>query len=234
LTTRDILCLLLLVMLSGCGSLIGGPTSTPDRMAGTVILTAPPEGAVIYASALYIAGTLDEVPEKALLVRLVKPDGAIIAQSRIDAVEGEWSTEIIHGYSGEPTPVTVEVVPATAAEAGVLASRSILFGTLSERPEGAFINLITPQDGIEVGGDEVMVMGTASGLEENTLLVELIDSAQTVLDSEAVTLAGRYPIDEIPWSAALMPGEYRGNAVLRVTGGEIEQRITVIVTDNAG
>jgi uncharacterized protein YceK len=226
--------LFVVFILSGCGSITGGPTPTPDPIAGEVTLVSPPQGSVIYASTVYVSGSLAGIDRKSLLVRLMKPDGGVIAQARIEATEGEWGAEIIHGYTGEPTPVTVEVVPAIAAEAGVLAQSQILFGVLSERPEGAFINILTPQDGVEVGGDTVQIMGTASGIEGNTLLVELIGDSGEVIESETIVLMSRYAIDETPWTAALTPGEYRGNAVLQVTGGEVIERLTVLVGESAG
>jgi hypothetical protein len=229
-----VLLLFVVFILCGCGSIIGGPTPTPDPMAGEVTLLSPSQGSVIYASTVYVSGTLAAVEQKSLLVRLIKPDGGVIAQARVEANAGEWRTEIIHGYTGEPTLVTVEVVPAIAAEAGVLAQSDILFGVLSERPEGAFINILTPQDGLEVGGDTVQIMGTASGIEGNTLLVELIGDSGEVIGSETISLTGRYPIDETPWTAALTLGEYRGNAVLQVTGGEVVERLTVLVGESAG
>lgn len=223
---------LIVLCISACNGL---PASTPDPMAGTVTLDSPPDGAVIYASALGVSGTLADVAAKPLLVRLIKPDGGVIAQARVEAQQGEWSTEIIHGYTGEPTRVTVEVLPAQAVEAGILASSGIIVASLSERPDGAFINVVLPQDGTEIGGDEVLVMGTASGFPQNQLLVELVDSSGIVLDFETVTLRSRYAIDEIPWELSLTPQAYHGNAVVRVSAeGEVLDTIAVIVTDAAG
>jgi hypothetical protein len=229
---------ILILTLSACGGL-GGASPTADPMAMTVTLNAPPDGAVIYASALYVAGTLADAPDSGsvpLLIRLRKPDGSVIAQARVETTPGDWSAEMIHDYSGDPTRAVVEVLPAVSGtgEAGVFASSEIVLGKLSERPEGAFITLIAPEDGREIGGDEVQVMGTVSGVSAEALDVTLVDSNAQVLDTQTAVIAGRYPIDEIPWTVSLTPGEYRGNAIITVSGGSLSEQITVIVTDSAG
>lgn len=233
--SRIMLTLLCVGLLCACGVIDPGPTPTPNPLSGTVTLTAPPEGAVIYASALYVAGTLTDVPAKNLLVQLVDEQQAIIAQAAVNASGSSWSTEIIHGYTGDPAQVTVQVVPAEAPTVGILASTQIVFAPLRERPEGAFVNVLTPEDGVEVGGDEIFVAGTASGIPENSFKVELIGSSGEILASQFILLAGRYPIDEIPWSTTLQPGEYRGNALLKITFPDgTEQISAVIIGASAG
>jgi hypothetical protein len=227
------LCLSLFI--TGCTAL-SGPTPTPDPLAGTVSLITPPDGAVIYASALYVAGTLADVPSKALLVRLRTPGDEIIAEARVDAVQGEWSMEIVHGYTGAPTPAVVEVLPFDVPSAEPFSSAQILFAALEDRPEGMFVTLITPEDGREVGGDEVLVSGTASGIPERTFNVTLTNSSGQILDTQPVTLSGRYEIDEYPWEIPLQTQEYEGNAVLSVTtpDGEELAAISVIMSSAAG
>ena len=230
--------LLLMLVTVGCGALPGGPTPTPDPLAGTVTLTTPPDGAVIYASALYVAGTLADVPSKTLMVRL-RADDQVLAQARVDAAQGEWSVEIVHGYNGMPTPVTVEVVPFDAPEAGVLASSQVMFASLDDRPEGSFVILLSPEDGREIGGDEVLVSGTASGIPGRTFTVSLTDSNSQTLDTKMVTLSGRHEIDEYPWEVALQTQGYVGNAVIRVTAGDDPEAeplaaISVVMTSAAG
>lgn len=229
--------LLVVVGLTGCGVLNPGPTPTPDPLTGTVILTAPPEGAVIYASALYVAGTLTDSPANSLLIRLKEADGSMLAEASTVVVDGAWSLELVHGYDSttEPLPVTVEVVPAAAPEAGVFASRGILFAPLAERPEGTFVQIITPEQGTEVGGEELPVSGTASGIEGMRFTVDLVDSRGGILSSQVVELAGRYPLDELPWQVVLNPGETTGNAIIRITLPDgTTQNIPVILTEAAG
>ncbi|HEX2622065.1 MAG TPA: hypothetical protein VHL11_18035 [Phototrophicaceae bacterium] len=226
---------LLCSLLCACGVLNPGPTATPDPLDGKVALISPPAGSVIYASALYIAGTLADVPTKALLVRVVDDNQTVIAQARVDAISGDWSTELIHGYSGDPNPVTVQIVPAIAPDAGVLASSQIVFAPLADRPEGTFVTIATPTDGTELGGDSIPVTGTASGIPENAFMVDLLDSSQQILAHQQITLAGRYPVDEIPWSTTLVPGDYIGNAIIRITLPDgMEQSIAVVITSTAG
>jgi hypothetical protein len=231
----QIICVGLILFINGCAAL-GGPTPTPDPLAGTVNLTTPPDGAVIYASALYIAGTLADVPSKTLLVRLRTTEAQTIAEVRVDAVQGEWSTEIVHGYTGPPTPVVVEVLPFEVQSAEPFASSQILFAALEDRPEGMFVTLLTPEDGREVGGDEILVSGTASGIPERTFTVTLTNSNGQILDTQTVTLSGRYEIDEYPWETTLQTQDYEGNAVINVTTPDGEQlvAISVIMTSAAG
>jgi hypothetical protein len=230
-----LICILLVWIVTGCAAL-GGPTSTPDPLSGTVTLTTPPEGAVIYASALYVAGTLADVPSKSLLIRLRTPENEIIAESRVDAVQGDWSTEIVHGYTGAPNPVTVEVVPLDAPSAEPFARSQIFFAALEDRPDGMFVTLITPEDGREIGGDDVLVSGTASGIPDRTFNVSLTNSNGQVLDTQTVTLSGRYDIDEYPWEVTLQTQANEGNAVIRITTADGEElaAISVIMSSAAG
>lgn len=210
-----------------------GPASSP--LDGRVTLTGPPDGAVIYASALRVSGTLADVDEKVLLVRLSDPDATVISEASVNAEAGDWAIELVHDYSGEPVEVLVEVLPADAPDAGVMAAASILMAGLEHRPDGAFGDVIFPNQGTAVGGDQIVVTGRASGLPDQTFTVELVASDGTVLDSQTVTLAGPFALDDLPWQVDLSLTDYTGNAVVTVRfSDELTETIAVLVTDAAG
>ncbi|MBC8099192.1 MAG: hypothetical protein H7Y11_07095 [Armatimonadetes bacterium] len=219
-------------LLTACGA--ATTTTTP---VASVTLSAPPDGAVIYASALDVAGVYSGTPPNTRLsVLVVDATGQSIARSSIDATaDAPWSLEVVHGYTGDAQPMTVQVL---APDGAVLASSTVLFAPLSERPDGAFITLLTPENGRTIGGDAVLVSGTASGIRDNRLTLTLTGDDGSTVATQSVTLAGRYPMDELPWSATLPLGDYTGNAILRATyhDGQREQTesLSVSVTGSAG
>ncbi len=205
----------------------------PNALSGTVTVSFPPEGAVIYASALHVAGTLADVPEQALLVRVVDANGGSLSETPLTARGGAWSLDIIHGYSGEARAVTVEVRAAAEPDAGVMASARVTLAALEHRPEGAFVDVISPQDGMELGGDLLEIHGRVSGYE--TVRVALVGSDGTVIASGTAENGSPYRIDEIPWRVELPNPGFTGTASLTVYGDDtLAQRLTVIMSAAAG
>lgn len=223
LALRVITWILFVGVLAACGS--GG--------RGTVTLTSRLEGAVVYSSVLYVAGNAQGV--EGLRFQLVSADGRLLAETTLQPVAETWSIELVHGYSGDPMPVTVSIWPLVSDGQAAYTMANLTLAALEHRPEGAFAYVVTPQQGDSMGGDLIMVSGRASGQTSYAITVTLADSSGTVLDSQNDSFETPYPQDELGWQVALNPREYVGEAVLTVDyGGGQSERITITLSAAAG
>ena len=62
--------------------------------------------------------------------------------------------------------------------------------------------------------------GRASGLEDRAFTVELVGGDGAVIDAVDIVLPPGYVADDLPWQAAIDPGEATGSAILRITGSD--------------
>lgn len=227
-TVFIVLLSLFAVLISACGA-SGGDSNA-------VTLTSPVNTSVIYASSVYIAGTANGTGD--LLVQLILPDETVLTETRINNPDGEFSTEVIHGYDGDPSEVLVRVLPAdtdTTEEPTLLAESSILLASIENRPEGAFADVLSPQPGDNVGGDRVEVFGRASGIENREFTVELMSSNGDVIDTQTVTLSSPYAIDDVPWRTELSLNEFTGSALIKVNfSDELQVDVPVDISSAAG
>jgi hypothetical protein len=215
------------VLLAGCA---------PQGKTGTVTLDSPPDGAIIYSSALTVAGTAQGVNSGGFIVTVTDSAGRVIARKAAADRDSAFEYELVHGYSGEPIPVSVTVTDADAPADPPYATRSITLASIEHRPDGIYVDVLAPQLGDEIGGDEIQVHGRASGLAERTFTVELVGGDGAVITSAAVTLPPGYVADDLPWSAALQPGEATGSALVRVVapdGAELSI-VPVVLSQAAG
>lgn len=203
-----------------------------DGGRGTVTLTSRTEGAVVYSAALYVAGNAQGVD--GLRLQLINADG-LLTETTLQPVAESWSVELVHGYSGDPMPVTLSVWPLVSDGQAAYISASLTLASLEHRPEGAFAYVVTPQEGDSMGGDSIIVSGRASGQMAYAITVTLADSGGAVLDTQTDSFETPYPQDELGWQVTLSPREYVGDAVLIVDyGGGQSERITITLSAAAG
>jgi hypothetical protein len=211
------------------------PTTTTEPGASSVDILLPQTSTIVYAESIQISGRLADSPQQ-FSIRLITPDGQTIAEAQVDAQPGNWQLEVVHGYSGDPSEIEIQAV---AANGEIYDRESILLSSITHRPEGAFVSIIVPLDGDTVGGDLILVEGRASGIESDSMTIELIDSNNSIVDSQVVTLNNPAVIDEVPWSAELNRGQTTGSALLRISGiqdGAITEfdQIAVVLSEAAG
>jgi hypothetical protein len=206
---RSILLLWVVVILAACA---------PQGKTGTVTLDSPPDGAIVYSSALTVAGTTQGVNNGGFVAILTDASGAVIARHNAPERDSDFSFEMIHGYSGQPTTVTLTVIAADAPDDPPYLTRSVTLAALAHRPEGVYVDVLTPQMGDEIGGDEFDVRGRSSGLEDRAFMVELVGGDGAVIDAVEVVLPPGYVTDDLPWQAVIDPGEATGSAIVRVIG----------------
>lgn len=223
---KPFLFLTLLLLLTACGG-------NPDAISGSVTLSYPPDGTIVYASALHLKGMLADVPSQSLLIRLANTGGVTLSETILETEAGEWSLDLVHGYTGEPSEAIISILPAEKPEAGVFASTTILLAALEHRPEGVYVDVRSPVDGAEAGGDSIEVTGRVSGAE--SVRLELVSSNGAVIDSKTIETGSVYLVDDVPFTTGLATTNYTGTALLNIyAGDELVESRTIIMTSAAG
>lgn len=241
--------MLLAVFLAACG---GGTEDTTVNQQRTTLsqslveIIHPPDSTIVYAETLYVSGTVAEAPQQFML-ELVNTDSQVIFQTVINAQTENWEAELVHGYVGVPDEILLRAIPEAPPTAQNTPQVSIAYDTatillsdISNRPEGIIGIITLPPNGTQTGGDTLLITGRASGVPDNTFLLELVGDGDEIIDSREVTLTNPYLVDEIPWEFALATNNYTGQATIRMvtTGEETEttllDSIVVTVTHVAG
>lgn len=221
-----LLTVLLLAVLTACGG-------DPGAVRGEVSVTMPLASTVHYASALSVRGTASGAP--ALKVVLADADGGVLSEARLQPdSSGAFAAEVVHGYSGEPLEAVLSVLAADDAAAEPYAVIPVTLAASAHRPDGVYAYITTPMDGGQVGGDLIQVAGRASGLADTPVTVTLTDEAGQVIATQEAAPGSPYALDEVPWSVAFERGDYTGNAVIRMTYGDVSESLAVQVTEAAG
>lgn len=226
----------LMLLLAACTTEDGNggfvSTATPEPFSAEVDLQYPPDGAVIYAETVTVSGTIEDETRYAFDVEIVDAEGNILAESSLDT-SGDWSVEIVHGYTGEPAEFSVRVVPPTA-NTGTYDRISILMASNSFRPEGTFGNITAPGEDAPIGGESILVEGTISGVESFT--VALVDPAGFKLAEQTADVINPQRINEIPWQVELSLGTYTGTAEIRLLNADDDPLsiIPIVIGTDAG
>src|SRR5690606_12946870 len=155
---------------------------TPQGKTGTIRLDSPPDGAIVYSSALTVAGEAQGVNSGGFIVTVTDEAGEVIARRSAPERDSAFSFEMIHGYSGVPAPALLTVTAADAPDDPPYVTRTFTLAALQHRPEGAYSDVLTPQMGDEIGGDEIEVRGRASGLETRAFKVAGVGGDGAVID----------------------------------------------------
>jgi hypothetical protein len=210
---RSITALLLaaaMIFLTACEA---ATSPTPAPPASPVDIVHPLEGTVIYAEMIYLSGTLQGEP-LGFRLELIGTDDTIIAQTTLNEEPGNWQVELIHGYAGDPSEITIRAV-ADDDPTQTYDTVTVFIADSDHRPPGSFGTIIEPAPDSGVGGDSILVQGTASGLFENEFILVLVAPDDSVIDEQFVLLSNPYFIDEVPWQAEFTGGDYTGPAEIR-------------------
>lgn len=214
--SRVIMILILLTLFTACAT-IPSATDTPPTptLSGSVDILFPQDGTIIYSELIYLAGTAQQTPTEGFRLRLLDAEENIIAETTVQPQDGEWSVELAHNYTGDPTEVIISASPLDTALASDYDVASVVLSTLENRPEGVYASILAPLEGESVGGDFIEISGTASGVFENTIVVRLENASDTI-SQQIVTLTNPYFIDEVPWTASLPTQGASGPVTVRV------------------
>lgn len=233
---RLLLAITCLALLAACRPAAPVATATPTtpELIGEVVILSPPAGALIYAEVMRISGTATNVPGDQFELALVGPDETNIADSVIQLDGESWQIELPHHYTAEPIEVTLTARPLDPSINSAYDLVTIALAGLDYRPPGTFGAITLPPDGSAVGGDQIQVAGTASGLPDNQLTLTLLAADGTVIDSQTIIIDNPYRINDLPWRAEISTNGYMGAASLQVSGQQVIAEINLTIDTTAG
>jgi hypothetical protein len=213
---RYILFALLMSALVGCaGANTPPPTPTLPIPLGEVNFILPQAGTVYYSEVMTLFGTASDIPPSGFILRVFGNENRLITQTTVVPVDGNWSVEIPITDITTPEFVTVQ---AFSTDTSILAPYSnqttALLSLLNLRPDGVYGTIFLPEVDAVMGGEEIPVSGTASGLFEGTLLVRMVDENDTLVTEQVLTLSAPSPFDEVPFNVSLLTNGYSGPATI--------------------
>jgi hypothetical protein len=192
------------------------PTATTPALVGSVDIQYPQDGSTIYSELLVVSGTGEGLPGDQFRLVLAGADDSIIAQNTVVVdSDSPWQIEIPHGYSGDPMEVSILALPLDENTAADYDAVQVVISAQANRPQGTFGSITSPAEGANISAGAIEVSGLASGVFENTFTLDLLDNSGTMLNRQIITLNNPYFIDEVPWAATVLTGEYRGAATLK-------------------
>lgn len=191
------------------------PTTAP--LQGQVNITAPTTSSVLYSEVMYLEGTATDLSDGTFQLVILGVEENIISETTIQTEDGVWSTELVHGYTGDPAEVTILARSTDATVEAEYDIVSVILSSLDNRPEGTFGRITSPQVGGVIGGDSALIFGTASGIPDNTLTLILESSEGNAISEKTITLPSPYTIDDVAWRADLDTNGFTGAATLTVT-----------------
>ena len=191
---------------------------TQEIIQGQVTIDAPLDGSIIYSDTITIMGSAeDRAADDGFLLQLLLTDDSVLAEETITPAETDrWSVTLEHGYNGEPSQLLIVAFPIGDTGGQDYALASVVVADEQYRPDGTFGTILSPSPEAVVGGDQIEVIGTASGLFENTLIIALEERDGTLISREIITVNNPNFIDEMLWSADVQTEGYTGNARVRI------------------
>lgn len=199
------------------------PTQPP--LQGSVTITHPQNGNIIYAEALYVAGTAANIPNEGFRLRVTSALDEEIADVTVQPEGEDWSLEIVHQYTGDPTEMTIVALPLTGTVDNAYAITSAAIAPLTTRPEGTFGTILQPNPASVVGGDVLLVVGTVSGLPGDEARLILAQPDGTPISEVPIIIDHPYAIDEVLWEVNIETNSYTGPALLMLAYDEAEASV---------
>lgn len=240
--------ILTLLFLAACTQATAPPENsepTQETLQGAVDITFPMSGAIIYSETIILQGTATNIPDDGFQIQLVTPDENVIAEATVQPEDdSSWFVEIVHGFTDDPTEVTIVAKNTDPNSVLDYDIELIALSNLENRPDGVFGSILSPTEGMQVGGDMILVSGRGSGFFEGTFILRLENAEGEVVTEMPVTMQNPNFIDDMLWEAELARNDFIGNGTLYMleediadeNGGEpfIIDSINVVVTSVAG
>ena len=191
-------------------------TSSPPVLQGRVDILGPTAGWIVYDSLLTVYGTAEGLPPDGFLLRVLDADEATLLQSTIlPQADGRWQVRLLHGYQGEPSEIILRAEPLDPRVAGDYDSETAAISGLAYRPEGRSAVLLGLAEGQVIGGEQLLIQGSASGFEQGRLLLRL-ETRDGAAISQVVVPLPASSLDEVIWQAELASGGQPQPVVLRL------------------
>ncbi len=201
------------------------PNQVTEQPEEAILIREPGPGSRIVNGVLRVAGEADPTFEQNLVIRLLLVDGTELAllpttiQADIGA-RGSFAVEVPFAVSGEQQAF-VQVYATSARDGGVTHLSSVGL-TLADSGDEQIvlveahperIQISQPALGDTISGGMVTVAGTALASFEQTLVVEVLDEAGEVLNSQPIIVAapdlgqpGPFSLELAYEVATAMPG----------------------------
>ena len=184
-----------------------------------------------------LSGTASGLPDDRFLLALVSAEGSDIARVTVAVQDGQWQLELLPGYSGVPTEVSIRALATDATITTPYYQRLVLLGSLKYRPEGRFAQITggIAADG-SAGGESLQISGRSSGLADGELRLQLLNTDRAVISETSIATHNPYLLDEMPWTADIDTESYTGPARLQLVdpGGEMLDSRPVTLDTAAG
>lgn len=203
---------------------------TEPTLEGSVDITFPMSGSIIYAETIVLEGTSSGIPDSGFYVQLLAPDDSRIAEATVQPEDdGSWAVEIVHQYTGDPTEVTILASTSPEPDGLDYDIESIALAKLENRPEGVFGTILFPEEGTSAGGDFIEIIGRGSGFFENSFALQLVNTEDEVVSELPVMMKNPNFVDDMLWEAEFPRNDYIGNATLRMAYQDMESGETIII-----
>lgn len=203
--------------LGACSSAPPPPTPTPEPMLiGSVQIITPQMGTVYYTETVTIQGNAQDIPEGGFLLRIQGKDNQIIAENIVKPDGEFWSVTL--PIVGNTTPQNIGIV-ALAPDPQVrqpYAQTTAILSVWGQRPEGIFGTIFAPLADEVLGGEQIPLNGTVSGLFEGSLTITMTDNQETIVDQQTITVPAPSPFDEVPFSADLLTNGVTGPVTITI------------------
>jgi len=227
-----ILTLMLVFLLAACSPSETSPEEeipATETLEGAVEITFPQSGSIIYAESLRLEGTATNVPEEGFQIQLISPELEVIAEATIQPENGTWFTEIVHGFTGDPTEITIIAKNTNPDSILDYDIEIIVLSNVENRPDGVFGSILSPTEGITVGGDSILISGRGSGFFENTFVLRLENTEGEIITEMPVTINNPNFIDDMVWEAEIVRNDFIGNGTIRMVYQDAESGETIEV-----
>ncbi len=209
----------------------GTPSAAPTAESGTVSILVPAEGTVYYGDVITIRGTAQDLPPDGFDLRLLLGD-ATLALVRIVPIGVDWSALV----PIDATDVGVLTIQAESVFTGrIYATATAALGRSQDRPAGAYGMILSPTSEDVAGGEQIMVRGVVSGVEDGVLMLMLTDERGREVQQVRVLVASLQPWDEVPFQVDLPTGSGAGRFTLALTLNErVLDEVTFFLGQVAG
>ncbi|MCS6836088.1 MAG: hypothetical protein NZ750_08730 [Anaerolineae bacterium] len=212
-------CVCLLLALVACTPAASDQAVVPPAppvLQGRVDILGPTAGWIVYDALLTVYGTAEDVPPVGFLLRVLDAEGATLVQTAIvPEADGRWQTRLLHGYHGEPGEITLRAESLDPRIEGDYDSEMAAISGLAYRPEGRSAALLGLAEGQVIGGEQLLIQGSASGFEQGQLLLRLETRDGTPMSQVVVPLPASF-LDEVIWQAELVSVRQPQPVVLRL------------------
>jgi hypothetical protein len=205
--------LLVAGLLASCGGASSAPSALVEpNLLGTVDILTPTTGWLVYSETLTITGTAQGLGAQGFRLRLLTAEGETLAQPLIHPTSETWQTTLVHGYQGEPTELTLLAESSTSLNslAEAYDIETLAIAGRQYRPEpavfGGFVGL---NDGQVLGGEQILLTGTLSGVLQGEASLRFIVEGETKLE-QIIALPSASVLDESVWSADLPTQDITG------------------------